>query len=88
MAQVKEATGTSFRINTICDFKTFKKAVELNRLSLKFVLLCHEDIHESFHKDNANFDSLSQGTLGESKVLEKAFSGFSKSPQSKILRPV
>ena len=59
MAQVKEATGTSFRINTICDFKTFKKAVELNRLSLKFVLLCHEDIHESFHKDNANFDSLS-----------------------------
>ena len=57
---MKEATGTSFRINTICDFKTFKKAVELNRLSLKFVLLCHEDIHESYHKDNANFDSLSR----------------------------
>ena len=32
--------------------------------------------------------TLSQGTLEESKVLEKAFSGFSKSPQSKILRPV
>ena len=32
--------------------------------------------------------SLSQGTLGESKVLEKAFSGFSKSPQSKTLRLV
>lgn len=32
--------------------------------------------------------TLSQGTLEESKVLEKAFSGFSKSPQSKTLRLV
>ena len=35
-----------------------KTAVELNRLMLKFVLLCQVGIQESSRKDNAKFNFL------------------------------
>ena len=35
-----------------------KGAVDLNRLLLKFVLLCHVDIRESSREENAKFNFL------------------------------
>ena len=61
-----------------------KSAVELNRLLLKFILLCQVDIQESSREDNAKFNFL--GISCESKkVLKSAFFRLSKSLKSKIL---
>ena len=60
-----------------------KSAVELNRLLLKFVLLCQVDIHNNFLEENAKFTFL--GIICESKVLEKTFFRLSKNLKSKIL---
>ena len=42
-----------------------KSAVELNRLLVKFVLLCQVNIHERSREDNAKFNFL--GIIWESK---------------------
>ena len=43
-----------------------KRAMELNRLLLKFVLLCQVDIHENFREENAKFTFL--GIICESEI--------------------
>ena len=58
LAQVKEAPGESLRINTVCNFYTMKSVVELNRLLLKFLLLCYFVIQEGYCGDNAKFNFL------------------------------
>ena len=52
-----------------------KGAVDLNRLLLKFVLLCHVDIRESSREENAKFNFL--GIIWESKRSKRVlFAGF------------
>ena len=46
----KEIPETSLRIHTVCNFQTMKSAMELNRLSLKFLILCHVDIQKFLWK--------------------------------------
>ena len=58
LALTKKASVTSLKIDTICYFHTMKSAVELNRLILKFILLCSVEIQESSRKDNAKFKCL------------------------------
>ena len=64
LAQVKESPGGSLRINTICIFETMVNVANLKRL-LKFLLLSHVDIQESYCKCNAKFNFL--GIILESK---------------------
>ena len=61
-----------------------KIAVELNRLLLKFVLLCQLDIQESSREDNAKFNFLGISCKSK-KVLKSAFFRLSKSLKSRIL---
>ena len=60
-----------------------KNAVGLNRLLLKFALLCHVDIHKSFHEDKSKCNFLGI-TCESKKVLESLFCGLSESLKSKI----
>ena len=73
MVQVKEAPRGSLRINTVCNFKAMKSVVELNRLLLKFLLLCHGVvIQKGYCGDKAKFNFL--GIIWESKkVVEDSF---------------
>ena len=64
IALAKEALGRSLRINKICNILTMKSAAELNRLLLKFVLLCQVDSQGNFLEGNAKFNFL--GTIWKS----------------------
>ena len=48
LTQVREAQGTSLRIS----------ALELNRILLKFLLLCYVDVQVNSLEDNAKFNFL------------------------------
>ena len=52
LLQGKEIPETSLRINSVCNFQTMKSAVELKRLLLKFLILCHVDIQKTSLEDN------------------------------------
>ena len=52
LLQGKEIPETSLRINSVCNFQTMKSAVELKRLLLKFLILCHVDIQKISLEDN------------------------------------
>ena len=52
LLKAKEMPETRSRTNTVYNFQTMKSAVELNRLLLKFLILCHMDIQKIFCKDN------------------------------------
>ena len=54
----KEEPGTSLRISTVCNFQTMKSFAELNRLLLKFLLLCQMDNQESSRKSIVEFSFL------------------------------
>ena len=59
-----------------------KSAVELNRLLLNFVLLCHVDIQERSRERNLTFY---RNNSGEQNILENSFLRLSKSLKSEIL---
>ena len=50
--QGKQVPEMSLRINTVCNFQTMESAVKLNRLLLKFLILCHVDIQKISLEDN------------------------------------
>ena len=52
LLQGKEFPEMSLRINTVCSFQNMKSAVELNRLLLKFQILCYVDIQKNSLEDN------------------------------------
>ena len=52
LLQGKEIPETSLRINTVCNFQTMKSAVELIRLLLKLLILCHVNIQKISLKDS------------------------------------
>ena len=52
LLQVKEIPEMSLRINTVCNFQTKKSAVELNRLYIIKIPLCHVDIQKISLEDN------------------------------------
>ena len=77
LLQVKEAPGGSLRINTVCHFLILKSVVELNRLLLKFLLLCHSVIQKGYCGDKAKSNFL--GIIWEGKRSWKIhFSGFQR----------
>ena len=60
-----------------------KKAVDLNRLLLKFVLSCYVDIHESFREKNSKCNFL--GIVWESKWSWRVhFAGFQRALNPKF----
>ena len=61
-----------------------ESAAKLNRLLLKFVLLCQVDIHEIPREGNAKFNFLGI-ILVELKVIGSAFFKLSKSLKFEIL---
>ena len=61
-----------------------KSAVEINRLLLKFVLLCQVDIQENTCKNNTKIQ-FPRDNLGEQKVLESVFFRLSKDLKPKML---
>ena len=61
-----------------------KNAAELNRILLKFVLLCQVEIQKISREEDAKIQ-LSMDNLGEQKVLEWALFKLLKSLKFKIL---
>ena len=62
-----------------------KSVVELNRLLLKFLLLCHGVFQKGYCEDKAKFNFL--GIIWESKRSWKIhFSGFQRVQNSKFAR--
>ena len=51
LLEAKEMPGTRLIINTVCNFQTMNGAVELNRVLLKFLILCHVDIQKISRED-------------------------------------
>ena len=78
-----ERSTRSLRRNTACNFSTTKNAVKLNRLLLKFALLC-QGYSGKLSQRKCEIQFL-RDNLGEEKVLESAFFRLAKSLKSKIL---
>ena len=72
----KRSIRKSLKINTFCSYLlNMKSVMKLNRLWLKFLLLCKVDVQESSREGNVNF---------KSKALGVPIFRLSESPKYKI----
>ena len=86
LAQAKNHQERNWESIQFAIFKSSKFAVELNRVLLEFLLLCHVHIQESSPEENAKFNFLR--IIWESKGPEGSFFSVSKKLSSKNPNPI